>query len=84
MRNRTISNQRSALDTARVEALRTRLARRGSLSLTEETYRDLRWDGLSRRDVDRALEAMVAAREAIIEANTGKVRVRLQKIRRAQ
>jgi hypothetical protein len=38
----------------------------------------LRYDGFSRRDVDRTIDAMVAAREAVIETNSGTVRVRLR------
>ena len=68
----------SALDAARREALRTRITLRTSLCLDAEAYRMLRYDGFSRRDVDRTIDAMVAAREAVIETNSGTVRVRLR------
>jgi hypothetical protein len=69
--------QRRALDAARSEVLRKRIAWHGSLHLNAQTYRDLRWEGFSRRDVDRAVEALVLAGEAAIETSSGTVRVRL-------
>ena len=76
MKNRTTCNQRSALDTARIEALRARIERQGSMCLNAETFRMLRYEGLSQRDVDRAIETMAASGQVDFDTTLGVVRVR--------
>ena len=69
----------SALADARLKAVRDYTGAAG-LTLDEDTYKALRRRGLSRRDVDRAVDALVAAGEAIVETTeTSRVRVRLVK-----
>jgi hypothetical protein len=73
----TKQNKPCALDIARIEVLRKRIAQRDSLCLNDETYRNLRSDGFSRRDVERAVETMVAAGEAVVESSLSTVHVRI-------
>ena len=76
MRNTTKSNQQSVLDTARIEALRARIERLGSLCLNAETFRMLWHEGFTRRDVDCAIQELAAANRVKLDASLGVVCVR--------
>lgn len=65
------------LDEARVEALRQRIARWGSAYLNDDLYRALRSDGWTRRQVDRAIDHLIASGQVLAEARGGVIRVRV-------
>lgn len=66
---------KSMIDGARAEALLARI-RRGAICLDDHEYGVLRYLGFSRRDVDRAVERLVAAGKVEIFVTSGTVRVR--------
>jgi hypothetical protein len=71
--------ERSPLAEARASALRAYLARRnGGLWLADDAYRNLRWaTGLTRGEVQRAIDLLAAQGEIVIEASGGCLVVRL-------
>ena len=77
MKTTPARNQQSALDAARIEALRACIERQGSLWLNAQTFQMLREGGLSRRDVDRGIEAMNAAGRIVFDSTCGVVVIRL-------
>ena len=69
---------RSVIEIARIEVVRQCVVSwKGIIRLDADAYRILRDRGLSRCDVDRALDAMAARGEAVVESTAGGVRVRL-------
>jgi hypothetical protein len=68
--------RRCPLETARIEVLRARIGWR-RLYLNADEYRLLRDKGLSKSDVDHAVDAMVESGDAVIESTHAGVLVRL-------
>jgi hypothetical protein len=66
----------SLVDAARANALLARI-RRGAICLDDREYRVLRYLGFSRRDVDRAVDRLVAAGQVDLVSNSGAIWVRL-------
>ena len=66
----------SRIDAARAAALLARI-RRGALCLDDREYRVLRYLGFSRRDVDRAVDRLVAAGQVQLVSNSGAIWVRM-------
>ena len=66
---------KSKIDAARADALLARI-RRAAICLDDREYRVLRYLGFSRRDVNRAVDRLVAAGQVEISGSSGAVWVR--------
>jgi len=69
----------TAVNEARIGALRNRLEEHGPLYLDYQTYRALLYEGFSRGEIHRCVELMVERGEAVVESHGYGITVRLAK-----
>jgi len=75
--SRTTTRRSTATTEARIGAVRNWLEHHGRLYLKDDTYREFRWQGFSRSDLDRCIDLMAERCQVIVETRDCMVAVRL-------